>query len=145
MKLDALIQKGTLKMRLLSVACLLGLVLSGCTNEGAGLAEASFYYAQCRLAHGERCDRHAPDGATVETASMVAADDAVRVRGVVQSKDECENYASNAKPRAPGYFVQAVINQTVVASYGDGPLPSAIKSACADAPYRVSLTVAKAP
>lgn len=137
----------TLKMKWLVVACspIAVLVLAGCTNEGGQFAEASTYYALCRLAEGERCDMPIPNGATVETASVVTTGDAVRVSGVLHSQEECENYASKAKARSPGYVLQAVVNQTAVAPYGYGPLKSEIQSACATAPYNVSLTVAMAP
>jgi hypothetical protein len=123
-------------------------VMSGCTNEGGRLAKSSGDFAQCSLAQGDQCTLHAPEGTSVEKASVAAINDAVVVNAKLDDAAQCEGYARNALGHWPGYVSQAVVNHAVVAAYGE-PKPSewGIKVTCKEMrpPYQVSLTVTKAP
>ena len=120
--------------------------LAGCTDAGGVLAEESAKFAICTLDQGQSCQVSAPTGTKVEKAAVASTDDAVRVLGTVSSMNECESFAAHSKSHSPKHIAQATINNIVVMPYGEivAHAPS-VKTACAAAPYNVSLTVAKAP
>lgn len=135
-----------MKMGFVATLLVVAAAVSGCKNAGGELAQASRAYAQCQLAEGKGCTLAAPPGTTAETTGLTTPGDAVRVSGEVARVEDCLSFAANARPERAAYLVQAVINGTVVTPYGEmKPVPSAVDSACAQAPYRVSLTLAKAP
>jgi hypothetical protein len=120
--------------------------LSGCMDGGSVLAEESNKFAICSLDQGQNCQVHAPDGTKVEKASVASTDDAVRVLGMVKDKSECEGFAAHSKSRSPKHIAQATINNVVVLPFGEVlPHGPSVITACATPPYKVSLTVAKAP
>jgi hypothetical protein len=121
------------------------LMLAGCTDEGSVLAEESSKYAICTLDEGQDCHVQAPTGVKVERTALTADGDAIRVLSTVSSRSDCEGFATHAKPRSPKYVAQAVVNDTVVTPYGEMPHGPSVQTACATPPYRVALTVAKAP
>ena len=118
--------------------------LTGCKNEGGKFAEQSAKYGLCVLAKAQSCSLPDQHEAKVEKASVTSQNDAIRVSGVLKERTECENYAAHANLRSPDYISQAMINKIVVRPYGE-PLAVNVDSACAAAPYNVSLTVAKSP
>ena len=120
-------------------------VLAGCMDGGSVLAEESSKYAICTLDEGKNCHAQAPSGAEVEKAALMADGDAIRVLSTLSSQSECEGFAAHAKSRSPKYVAQAMVNDTVVTPYGEMPHGPSIQTACAKPPFRVSLTVAKAP
>lgn len=120
--------------------------LSGCYDAGKVLAEESTTFAICSLEHGQSCQLTAPAGTKASSASLVSTDDAIRLFGSVSSTSECESFAANSKVRSSKFIAQATINNTVVAPFGEViAQSSSIKTACATPPFKVSLTVAKAP
>lgn len=120
--------------------------LSGCMDGGAVLAEEGNKFAICALDQGPNCQTPAPEGTKVAKASVASADDAVRILGAVKDKSECEGFAAHSKSRSPQHIAQAMINDVVVLPFGEAkPNDRSVTTACATPPYKVSLTVAKAP
>lgn len=138
-----------LNIRFVALSCLtLAIVASmtGCTDAGGVLAKESTKFAMCTLDQGQSCQLSAPSGTKVEKATVASADDAVRVQGMVRRKNECEGFAAHSKSGSPKHIAQAMINDIVVLPYGETMAhTNSVKTACATPPYKVSLTIAKAP